>query len=77
MNECNRLDAVKDALRTASSQINSGNQVGLVTFSDNPTVGEVNTLELEAIAALRETPVYQGTPDKVQLLLKDLFQTNL
>jgi Ca-activated chloride channel family protein len=39
--------------------------------------GEVNHGELEAIAALREGAVYEGTPEKVQVLLKDLFQTNL
>ena len=165
MNEQNRLSAVKSALRSASGQINPGNQIGLVTFSDQPTVrvplapyseleqkrlftaieqlyadggtalydglavglaelmdkqasdpegqfylllltdgertsglklsqlenvikesgvrvypiayGEVNQSQLEAIAALRETPVYQGTPEKVELLLKDLFQTSL
>ena len=165
MNESNRLGAVQQALRSASRHINPGNQVGLVTFSDQPTVriplapyteleqkrlftainqlqadggtalydglavglaelmnkqaldpegefylllltdgkrtdglrlnqlegvikeskvrvypiayGEVNQAQLEAIAALRETPVYQGTPEKVGLLLKDLFQTSL
>ena len=152
MDQGNRLNAVKDALRTASSQINPGNQVGLVSFSDKPTIrvplapyneleqkrfftaieqlkayggtalydglavgiaelmdkqsldpegqfslllltdgerttglsleqlegvikesgvriypiayGEVNQSQLEAIAALRETPVYQGTPEE-------------
>ncbi|NJO39200.1 MAG: VWA domain-containing protein [Cyanobacteria bacterium CRU_2_1] len=39
--------------------------------------GEVNQQELEAIAAIREGTVYEGTPEKVQILLKDLFQTNL
>jgi Ca-activated chloride channel family protein len=39
--------------------------------------GEVNQQELEAIAAIREGNVYEGTPEKVQVLLKDLFQTNL
>ncbi|MBW4555332.1 MAG: VWA domain-containing protein [Trichormus sp. ATA11-4-KO1] len=39
--------------------------------------GEVNQQELAAIAAIREGSVYQGTPEKVQVLLKDLFQTNL
>ncbi|MFK8182536.1 MAG: VWA domain-containing protein [Phormidesmis sp.] len=165
MNDHNRLTAVQTALRSASRHINPGNQVGLVTFSDRPTIriplapyteleqkrlftaieqlqadggtalydglavglaelmekqaldpegqfylllltdgkrnrglhlkklesvikesgvrvypiayGDVNQSQLEAIAALRETPVYQGTPEKVELLLKDLFQTNL
>lgn len=39
--------------------------------------GEVNPQELEAIAAIREGSVYEGTPEKVQVLLKDLFQINL
>lgn len=39
--------------------------------------GEVNQQELEAIAAIRESNVYEGTPEKVQVLLKDLFQTSL
>ena len=39
--------------------------------------GEVNQQELEAIAAIREGNVYEGNPEKVQLLLKNLFQTNL
>ncbi|MBD2108334.1 VWA domain-containing protein [Nodosilinea sp. FACHB-13] len=39
--------------------------------------GEVNQGELEAIAALRESTVQQGTPDNVQTLFKDLFQVNL
>ncbi|AUT01804.1 hypothetical protein CLI64_16220 [Nostoc sp. CENA543] len=39
--------------------------------------GQVNQQELEAIAAIREGNVYQGTPERVQVLLKDLFQTNL
>jgi Ca-activated chloride channel homolog len=161
----NRLRAVRQALRLASQQINQGNQIGLVTFSDRPirritlapfdkleqkrlfaaidqlqadgetalydglavglaelmakqktdpngrfylllltdgertngiefsqirdvirhsrvrvypiAYGEVNQQELEAIAAIREGSVYQGTPEKVQVLLKDLFQTNL
>lgn len=167
MNERKRLRSVQEALRTASTQINPGNQVGLVTFSDYPTrriplapyteleqkrlftaieqleadggtalydglaVGLAELMEkqaqdpegefylllltdgkrnsglhfktlegvlkesgvrvypiaydfgsgypeaLDAIAALRETPVYQGTPEEVNTLLKDLFQTNL
>ncbi|MEL6554397.1 MAG: VWA domain-containing protein [Cyanobacteria bacterium J06621_11] len=160
-----RLSAVQSALQFASSQINPGNQVGLVTFSGKPThrmhlapfselekkrlftaieqmradggtalydglavglselmtakkndpegefylllltdgeqtrgigferiekvleasgvkvypisYGEVNQKELEAIAAIRETPVFKGTPKQVQGLLKDLFQTSL
>jgi Ca-activated chloride channel homolog len=165
MDENNRLKAVQEALRFASQQINLGNQIGLVTFSDRATrrialapfneleqkrlftaidqlqpdgatalyngvavalaelmekqktdpdgqfylllltdgdrtegltfnqikaviqysgvrvypiaYGEVNHGELAAIAALREGAVYEGTPEKVQVLLKDLFQTNL
>jgi Ca-activated chloride channel family protein len=165
MAENNRLKAVQAALRFASQQINQGNQIGLVTFSDRPirrialapfneleqkrlfaainqlqadgatalydglavgladlmekqktdpegqfylllltdgertdglefgrikhvikysgvriypiAYGEVNQQELEAIAAIREGNVYEGTPEKVQVLLKDLFQTNL
>ncbi|WP_414578315.1 VWA domain-containing protein [Anabaena sp. CCY 9402-a] len=165
MEKNNRLKAVQEALRFASKQINRGNQIGLITFSDRPVrrialapfneleqkrlfaaidqlqpdgntalydglavgladlmekrktdpngrfyallltdgesttgiefaqiqdvikhsgvrvypiaYGEVNQEELEAIAAIREGSVYQGTPEKVQVLLKDLFQTNL
>jgi len=165
MEDDNRLPALKEALRLASSQINPGNHVGLVTFSDQPThqmylapyneleqkrlftaidqlradggtalydglvvglaelmsakkndpdgefylllltdgartdglsfkqieglieasgvrvypiaYGDVNTGELSAIADIRESPVFQGTPEKVQGLLKDLFQTSL
>jgi len=39
--------------------------------------GEVNQQELQAIATLREGSVYDGNPETVQRLLKDLFQTNL
>ena len=39
--------------------------------------GNVDEGELSAIAAIRETPVFTGTPEKVQGLLKDLFQTSL
>jgi Ca-activated chloride channel family protein len=39
--------------------------------------GDVNQGELDAIAALRESTVKQGTPENVQDLLKGLFQTNL
>ncbi|MFQ4137429.1 VWA domain-containing protein [Nodosilinea sp. PGN35] len=39
--------------------------------------GEVNQGELQAIAALRESTVQQGTPNNVQTLFKDLFQVNL
>ncbi|MEO1402911.1 MAG: VWA domain-containing protein [Cyanobacteria bacterium J06635_1] len=39
--------------------------------------GEVNHQELAALAEIREGTVYEGTPDKVQVLLKNLFQTNL
>lgn len=165
MEQNDRLKAVQAALRFASQQINQGNQIGLVTFSDRPTrrialapfnaleqkrlfaaidqfqadgatalydglavgltdliekqkvdpegrfylllltdgertdgldfkqikdvikysnvrvypiaYGEVDQQELEAIAAIREGTVYEGTPEKVQVLLKDLFQTNL
>ncbi|GAB4217700.1 MAG: VWA domain-containing protein [Synechococcales cyanobacterium] len=34
MNDSNRLTSVKEGLRIASGQINAGNYVGLVTFSD-------------------------------------------
>lgn len=165
MDQNNRLKAVQEALRFASQQINPGNQIGLVTFSDRPirrihlapfneleqkrlftaidqfqpdgstalydglavalaelmekqktdpngqfylllltdgdrtdgltfnqikevirqsgvrvypiAYGEVNHRELAAIAAIRESAVYEGTPEKVQVLLRDLFQTNL
>ncbi|MBE9138343.1 VWA domain-containing protein [Nodosilinea sp. LEGE 07088] len=165
MDQNNRLKAVQEALRFASQQINPGNQIGLVTFSDRPirrihlapfneleqkrlftaidqlqpdgstalydgvavalaelmekqktdpdgqfylllltdgdrtdgltlnqiqaviqqsgvrvypiAYGEVNHRELAAIAALREGAVYEGTPERVQVLLQDLFQTNL
>jgi Ca-activated chloride channel homolog len=166
MAENQRLDAVKNALKLASRQINAGNQVGLVTFDDDTTrrialapfstleqkrlfaaidslhavgrtalydglavgladlmekqaldpegrfylllltdgqrtqglglskqlrkviehsrvriypiaYGAVNQRELEAIAAIREGVVYEGTPEKVSVLLKNLFQTNL
>jgi Ca-activated chloride channel homolog len=36
MEEGQRLKAVQEALRFASRKINSGNQVGLITFSDRP-----------------------------------------
>ena len=160
-----RLTAVQEALRLASQQINTGNQIGLITFSDNPAhqvylapfneleqkrlftaikqmrasgntalydglavglnellrqkqrdpdgefyllfltdgqrthgltlkdlepvlqasgvrvypiaYGDVNHKDLEAIAALHEGQVFEGTPEKVQLLLQNLFQTNL
>jgi Ca-activated chloride channel family protein len=39
--------------------------------------GEVNQQEMNAIAALREATVKSGTPQNLQTLLKDLFQTNL
>jgi len=39
--------------------------------------GEVNQQELLAIASLREATVQQGTPQNVERLLKELFQTNL
>ncbi|MGB3199971.1 MAG: substrate-binding domain-containing protein, partial [Nodosilinea sp.] len=39
--------------------------------------GEVDQGELQAIAALRESSVQQGTPANVQTLFKDLFQVNL
>ncbi|MBD2234390.1 VWA domain-containing protein [Phormidium tenue] len=163
--EGERIQALKDSLRIAAGQINSGNYVSVVTFADAPTrrlplapfdqlqhqkflatvdslradggtamydgamvgladllaqkekdpngryyllllsdgevnrgytfdavqdilaysdvrfypiaYGEVNQGELEAIAALRESTVQQGTPDNVQTLFKDLFQVNL
>jgi Ca-activated chloride channel homolog len=165
MEENQRLKAVQEALRVASQQINSGNQIGLITFSDRPTrrinfapfnelekkrlltaidelkpdgatalydavavglgdlmnqkkrdpdgrfylllltdgertdgidlasirdvikqsgvrvypiaYGEVNQAELKEIAAIREGSVYSGSPETVQTLLRDLFQTNL
>ncbi|NMF59728.1 vWA domain-containing protein [Pseudanabaena yagii] len=39
--------------------------------------GEVNQQELKAIATLRESTVQVGTPQNVQNLLKEIFQTNL
>lgn len=160
-----RMQAVKEGLRIATKEINAGNQVGLITFSDrvknivnlspfdalqhkrllaaidvleadgntalydgaiaglaplmerrkaDPTgvfrlllltdgevtsglkfeevkdlmkfsdvriypiaYGEVNQQELKAIAALRESTVQVGTPQNVQNLLKEIFQTNL
>ena len=160
-----RMQAVKEGLRIATKEINAGNQVGLITFSDrvknvvnlspfdalqhkrllaavdvleadgntalydgaiaglaplmerrkvDPTgafrlllltdgevtsglkfeevkdlmrfsevriypiaYGEVNQKELAAIAALRESTVQVGTPQNVQNLLKEIFQTNL
>jgi len=163
--EGDRLNSVKQSLQIASNAINSGNQVGLITFSDRPNYllplatfdtlqhqrllaavdnlkadgntamydgvitglaelmerrkadpngqfyllllsdgevtqglqfvqvkdvlahsgvriypiayGEVNQEEMKAIAALREATVKSGTPQNLQTLLKDLFQTNL
>jgi len=160
-----RIKAVKEGLRIATKEINAGNQVGLITFSDrvknvvnlspfdalqhkrllaaidalqadgntalydgaiaglatlmerrktDPTgvfrlllltdgevttglkfeevkdlmkfsdvriypiaYGEVNQQELKAIAALRESTVQVGTPQNVQNMLKEIFQTNL
>ena len=160
-----RIKSVKEGLRIATKEINAGNQVGLITFSDrvknivnlspfdalqhkrllaainvleadgntalydgaiaglaplmerrkaDPTgvfrlllltdgevttglkfeevkdlmkfsdvriypiaYGEVNQQELKAIAALRESTVQVGTPQNVQNLLKEIFQTNL
>lgn len=165
MNQFERLSQVKKAIRAASSAINSGNQVGLITFNDRPArqlplapmdergrqrlvatvnslqaegstalydglavamadlmrarrrdpngrfhllllsdgkptsglrldqlrdviqhsgigitpiaYGEVDAGELQAIAALRESVVYQGTPQRILPLISDLFQTNL
>lgn len=161
----NRLKAVQAALKLASQEINRGNQVGLITFSNNPihrmrlapfdesgqkrllaaidqlqpdggtalydglavglaelmekqktdpngkfylllltdgertdglshddlkaviqhsgvrvypiAYGEVEQAELQEIAAVREGRVYEGNPDTVQTLLRDLFQTQL
>lgn len=39
--------------------------------------GEVNRQQLEALAASRKSSVLSGNPESVQILLKDLFQTNL
>ncbi|MGB5971728.1 MAG: VWA domain-containing protein, partial [Nodosilinea sp.] len=163
--EGERMQALKDGLRVAAGQINSGNYISVVTFADAPTrrlplapfdqlhhqkflatidqlradgatsmydgvmvgladllaqkekdptgryyllllsdgevnrgytfdaiqdimaysdvrfypiaYGEVNQGELQAIAALRESTVQQGTPNNVQTLFKDLFQVNL
>ncbi len=163
--EGDRLNSVKQSLQIASNAINSGNQLGLITFSDRPkyllplatfdtlqhqrllaaidnlkadgntamydgvvtglaelmerrkadpngqfyllllsdgevtqglqfvqvkdvlahsgvriypiAYGEVNQEEMKAIAALREATVKSGTPQNLQTLLKDLFQTNL
>ncbi|MEE3718635.1 VWA domain-containing protein [Tumidithrix elongata RA019] len=160
-----RINAVKEGLRIATKEINAGNQVGLITFSDRVknvvnlapfdtlqhqrllaaidslsadgstalydgaiaglaplmerhkadtsglfrlllltdgevttglkfedvkeamkfsdvriypiAYGEVNQSELSAIAALRESTVQVGTPQNVQNLLKEIFQTNL
>jgi Ca-activated chloride channel family protein len=165
MNDHQRLSQLKKALTLASGAINSGNQVGLISFSDHPVrhlplqpidaagrrrlvatvnsleangatslydglavaladlmrarqrdpngrfhllllsdgertsgldfddlrevirhsgvtitpiaYGEVNQGELKAIATLRESVVYQGTPQRIVPLLTDLFQTNL
>jgi Ca-activated chloride channel homolog len=165
MAEQQRLRTVQEALQVASQQINQGNQVGLITFSDRPVrrvnlapfneleqkrlltaiddlqadgatalydaiavglsdlmtqkqrdpegrfyllvltdgertngielaaikdvikqsgvrvypiaYGEVNQAELQEIAAIREGSVYNGKPETVQTLLRDLFQTNL
>jgi Ca-activated chloride channel family protein len=165
MNDNNRLRSVKEGLRIASQQINEGNQIGMVMFSDRIRLilplapfdqlqhqrllaavdsftadggtamydgmmegiaqlmakrasdpsgrfyllvlsdgetnqgfgfdqvrdvlaysdiriypiayGEVNQEEMQAIASLRESTVQVGTPENVQTLLKDIFQTNL
>jgi Ca-activated chloride channel family protein len=165
MGDNNRLSSVKEGLRIASQQINAGNQVGMVVFSDRVrsilplapfdrlqhqrllaavdslladggtamydgmmvglsqlmdkrqsdpngrfyllvlsdgetnqgfrfdqirdvlaysdmriypiAYGEVNQVEMQAIASLRESTVQAGTPKNVQTLLKDIFQTNL
>jgi Ca-activated chloride channel family protein len=165
MNTEQRLSQVKKAIRFASSAINTGNQVGLITFSDRPVrqlplapmddqgrqrlvatvnhlqaegatalydglavamtdlmqarkrdpngrfhllllsdgkattglsldnlkdvvrhsgiiitpiaYGEVDKGELQAIANLRESVVYDGTPQRILPLISDLFQTNL
>ena len=39
--------------------------------------GKVNENELIELASIRESTVYQGSPEKIQLLMNDLFQTNL
>ena len=165
MNDGQRLGQVKKAIRAASTAINTGNQVGLITFGDRPTrqlplapmdeqgrqrlvatvnhlqaygttalydgvavamadlmqaqkkdpngrfhllllsdgkatsgvtldrlkdvmrhsgitiipiaYGEMDQGELQAIAKLRESVVYQGTPQRILPLISDLFQTNL
>ncbi len=60
-----RLDQVQEVLR------DSGIRIYPIAY------GEVNQQELQAIATLREGSVYDGNPETVQRLLKDLFQTNL
>jgi Ca-activated chloride channel family protein len=39
--------------------------------------GDVNENELIELASIRESTLYQGSPEKIQLLMNDLFQTNL
>jgi Ca-activated chloride channel family protein len=39
--------------------------------------GEVDQGELQAIASVRESVVYRGTPQRILPLISDLFQTNL
>jgi Ca-activated chloride channel family protein len=165
MNQEQRLSQVKKAIRVASSAINAGNHVGLITFGDRPTrqlplapmdergrqrllatvqnlqadgstalydglavgladlmrargkdpngrfhllllsdgkpttglslselrdviqhsgisitpiaYGDVDDGELRAIAHIRESVVYPGTPQRILPLISDLFQTNL
>jgi len=165
MQRNNRLQRLKTAVNLASSAINSGNQVGMISFSDQPVLhlplqpfdgagrarllaavqrlrpdgatalydgmavamaelmrarrsdpdgrfvllllndgartsglqlsdlsdvirhsgintipmsyGEVDEGELNAIAALRESSVYKGTPKLILPLMHELFQTNL
>lgn len=60
-----RLEQVQSVLR------DSGVRIYPIAY------GEVNQQELQAIASLREGSVYDGNPETVQRLLKDLFQTNL
>ncbi|MGD1953436.1 MAG: VWA domain-containing protein [Leptolyngbyaceae cyanobacterium] len=75
------LQAVQDGLRVASQQINQGNQVGLVTFADQP----VRRLELtpydelqqkKLLAAIDQLQADGGTAmyDGVMVALADLME---
>jgi Ca-activated chloride channel homolog len=71
MEQDNRLKALQDGLQLASKEINTGNQVGLVTFSDRPIrrlkLSPFNDLEHKRlVAAINElkpdgnTALYDG-----------------